>query len=55
MRKYIKPVQKIYSVTTTNATMLLAGSIEQEDGKTPATPGTMDTKQEKGSGIWDLY
>ncbi len=50
MKKYIKPVQRIYSVSTSSIIALSTQAGEAIDSQ--------DVKEEKtngGSGIWDLY
>lgn len=54
MKKYIKPIQQVYKVSTCNN--ILGASDGPGITDTTTNVDDMETKGEKnGSGIWDLY
>lgn len=55
MKKYIKPVQRVFNVSTCE---IIANSLEYTGGNGDSNydgDKGIDVKEEKGAGIWDLY
>lgn len=51
MKKYIKPVQRVFNVSTCE---IIAESVPYTEKNYDGDKG-IDVKEEKGAGIWDLY
>lgn len=53
MKKYIKPIQKVYSVSTCE---MIALSLNTDTNSVQSNGKVyMETKEEKTSDIWNLY